>query len=133
VTYLLDTDICSYIIRSPFVLREKFESVSAGEIAISSITWAELHSWIVNSTKPERRLLSLQKMFAPVSILPFNATDATFHGPIRKHLKERGQLIGALDILIAAHGVSRGLIIVTNNTEHFSRVPQLKVENWLSQ
>ena len=75
-------------------------------------------------------MLSLQKMFAPVKILPFTATDATYHGAIRKQLKDRGQMIGALDMLIAAHAASRGLIVVTNNTEHFGRIPQLKIENW---
>jgi tRNA(fMet)-specific endonuclease VapC len=131
VTYLLDTDTCSYIIKSPDLMRKRFDQLHAGDIAISAITWAELNSWIMLSAKPEQRLLSLQKMFAPVNIVPFTSTDATYHGAIRKHLKGQGQLIGALDMLIAAHAVSRGLIVVTNNTEHFSRIPQLKIENWL--
>ncbi len=131
MTYLLDTDTCSYIIKSPDLMRKRFDQLHAGDIAISAITWAELNSWIMLSAKPEQRLLSLQKMFAPVNIVPFTSTDATYHGAIRKHLKGQGQLIGALDMLIAAHAVSRGLIVVTNNTEHFSRIPQLKIENWL--
>ena len=130
MTYLLDTDTCSYIIKSPHLMRKRFDQLHAGDIAISSITWAELNSWIMVSAKPEQRMLSLQKMFAPVNILPFTATDATYHGAIRKHLKDQGQMIGALDMLIAAHAISRGLIVVTNNTEHFGRVPQLKIENW---
>ncbi len=128
--YLLDTDTCSYIIKSPQLMRKQFEQIHAGDIAISAITWAELNSWIMMSSKPEQRLLSLQKMFAPVNILPFTSTDATYHGAIRKHLKDEGKMIGALDMLIAAHAVSRGLIVVTNNTDHFGRVPQLKIENW---
>jgi tRNA(fMet)-specific endonuclease VapC len=131
MTYLLDTDICSYIIKSPQIFKKRFEEVPAGQIAISSITWAELNTWVMCSYKPEKRILSLQKMFAPINILPFNLLDATFHGSIRKHLKEHGELIGALDMLIAAHAISRGLILVTNNTNHFERVPKLKIENWL--
>ncbi len=129
--YLLDTDTCSYIIKSPQFMRKRFEKIHAGDIAISAITWAELNSWIMMSSKPEQRLLSLQKMFAPVNILPFTSTDATYHGAIRKHLKDKGQMIGALDMLIAAHALSRGLIVVTNDTDHFGRIPQLKIENWL--
>ena len=130
MTYLLDTDTCSYIIKSPHLMRRRFDQLNAGDIAISSITWAELNSWIMVSAKPEQRMLSLQKMFAPVNILPFTSTDATYHGTIRKHLKDQGQMIGALDMLIAAHAVSRGLIVVTNNTEHFGRIPHLRIENW---
>ncbi|MFZ4403162.1 MAG: type II toxin-antitoxin system VapC family toxin [Pseudobdellovibrionaceae bacterium] len=128
--YLLDTDTCSYIIKSPELVRKRFEQIHAGDLAISAITWAELNSWIMMSSKSEQRLLSLQKMFAPVNILPFTSTDATYHGAIRKHLKDQGQMIGALDMLIAAHALSRGLIVVTNNVDHFGRVPQLKIENW---
>ncbi len=131
--YLLDTDICSYAIKKPGLLRKRFDQIHAGDIAISAITWAELNSWIMISSKPEQRLLSLQKMFAPVSILPFTATDATFHGSIRKYLKDQGKMIGALDMLIAAHALSRGLTVVTNNTDHFGRIPELKIENWAKE
>jgi tRNA(fMet)-specific endonuclease VapC len=129
--YLLDTDTCSYIIRTPELMRKRFKQIHAGDIAISSITWAELNSWVMGSSKPEQRLMSLQKMFAPIMILPFTAEDAGFHGSIRKNLMNQGKMIGALDLLIAAHALSRGLIVVTNNTEHFGRISQLKVENWL--
>jgi tRNA(fMet)-specific endonuclease VapC len=129
--YLLDTDTCSYIIKTPNLMRKRFEQVHAGDIAISSITWAELNTWVMGSSKPEQRLMSLQKMFAPIIILPFTVEDATFHGSLRRDLKDQGKMIGALDLLIAAHALSRGLIVVTNNTEHFGRISQLKIENWL--
>lgn len=130
MTYLLDTDICSYIIKKPSLIRPRMEKISAGEITISSITWAELNSWVKMSSMPEKRLLSLQKMFAPITILPFNQRDAEYHGEIRTQLERKGQLIGALDLLIAAHALSRDLTVVTNNTNHFSRVANLKVVNW---
>lgn len=126
--YLLDTDICSYIIKNPWAVRRRFEKTQAGEIAISSITWAELQAWVSLSSKPQERLLSLEKMFAPVAILPFTAEDAGAHGAIRKHLKDQGQRIGAL---IAAHAISRKLTVVTNNASHFSRVPNLRIKNWV--
>lgn len=131
MTYLLDTDTCSYIIKNPEGVRRRFEKLHAGDIGISSITWAELNSWVMESSKPDQRILSLQKMFAPIQILPFTQTDAGFHGDIRKQLKTRGVLIGSLDLLIAAHAFSRGLIVVTNNTEHFGRISGLKMENWV--
>lgn len=131
--YMLDTDICSYAIKKPNLLRKHFHKIHAGDIAISSITWAELNTWIMMSSNPENRQLSLQKMFAPITILPFNQIDAGFHGSIRKNLKEQGRIIGALDMLIAAHALARGLIIVTNNIEHFSRIDGLKFENWVDK
>ena len=130
--YILDTDMCSYIIKDFAAgLQKRFEKIKAGDISISSLTWAELYSWVSQSSQPEKRLLSLQKMFAPISILPFTDVDASFHGRIRTELKSRGQLIGALNMLITAHAVSRNLILVTNNVDHFKRVSGLKVENWL--
>lgn len=129
--YLLDTDICSFIIKKPDLLRKKFNSIHAGDLAISSITWAELNTWIMLSSKPHQRQLSLQKMFAPVSILPFTEVDASYHGAIRKNLKEQGLIIGSLDMLIAAHAIARGLIVITNNTKHFSRIEGLRIENWV--
>lgn len=131
--YLLDTDTCSYIVKnSSDVIRKRFYKIKAGDIAISSVTWAELHSWVGLSSSPDKRLLSLQKMFAPVAIISFTATDASFHGQIRNRLKDKGQLIGALDMLIAAHAVSRNLTVITNNVEHFGRVAGLNIENWLT-
>jgi tRNA(fMet)-specific endonuclease VapC len=131
--YLLDTDTCSYIVKTPDLMKPRFEKIQAGDIAISAITWAELNSWVMGSSKPEQRRMSLQKMFAPISILSFTADDASFHGAIRKELKDQGKMIGALDLLIAAHARSRGLIVVTNNTDHFGRVKNLKIENWFKK
>jgi tRNA(fMet)-specific endonuclease VapC len=128
--YLLDTAICSTIIKHPQTGRSRFEKVAAGDIALSSITWAELQAWVSLNTKAQERLLSLQRMFAPIVILPFTAEDAGHFGPIQKYLKNRGALIGALDMMIAAHAISRDLIVVTNNVSHFSRVPGLRIENW---
>jgi tRNA(fMet)-specific endonuclease VapC len=133
VRYLLDTDTCSFIVKNHSSgIRERFSRISAGDLAISAVTWAELNSWICLSAQPARRLLSLQKMFAPISILPFTALDASFHGRIWTQLKAQGRLIGALDMLIAAHALSRGLTTVTNNVEHFGRVEGLKIENWVT-
>jgi len=133
VKYLLDTDTCSYIIKKPELIKRRFEKIEAGEICISAITWAELNTWIMMSSNPYLRQLSLQKMFAPIAILPFTTTDANYHGAIRKHIKESGIVIGSLDMLIAAHALSRGLIVVTNNLKYISRINSLKVENWLEK
>lgn len=131
--YLLDTDTCSYIIKKPELIRRKFDKLTAGEIAISSITWAELNTWIMMSSNPYQRQLSLQKMFSPIAILPFTESDANYHGAIRKSLKEQGLMIGSLDMLIAAHAMSQNLIVVTNNLNHFSRISGLKIENWVEK
>ena len=133
MTYMLDTDTCSYIIKRPHTIRKKLSGLGPEDIAISAITWAELNSWISTSSNPLLQQLSLQKMFAPINILPFTPDDGYFHGAIHKHLATRGRLIGALDMLIAAHAISRNLIVVTNNTKHFGRIPNLKIENWFEK
>ena len=129
--YLLDTDMCSYIIKNVSFLRERFQKIKPEELLISSITWAELNSWVMMSPNPELRFLSLQKMFIFIPVIPFNYMDANCHGAIRKHLKSQGINIGALDMLIAAHAISRDLTLVTNNMKHFQQIPKLKIDNWL--
>jgi len=131
MTLLLDTNICIYLIkkRPPSVLK-RFDTLPAGTVAISSITVAELEFGVQKSQYPSQNQQALEQFLLPLMILDFDHEAARTYGKIRAWLETRGKTIGALDMLIAAHALSKGLPLATNNVREFSRVPGLKVINW---
>lgn len=130
--YLLDTNICIYIIKKkPARVLEKFRSLPIGSIGISSITLAELQYGIMRSSNPERNQEALDKFLTPLEILDFDYPATIEYGKIRATLAEKGTPIGPLDTLIASHAKSLGLTLVTNNEREFVRVTGLKIENWI--
>jgi tRNA(fMet)-specific endonuclease VapC len=130
--YLLDTNICIYIIkRKPVNVFEKFKSLSIGTIGISSITLAELQYGIMKSSDPKKNQKALDKFLTPLEILDFDYYATIEYGKIRAELEKKGTPIGPLDTLIASHAMSLELILVTNNVKEFERIPDLKIENWV--
>lgn len=130
---LLDTSICVELIRgrsaAPLVaLRQR----KVGTVGISSITLAELQFGVVRSSDPEHNRMVLTEFVAPLLIAPFDDRAAAYYGKLRAELEGQGQPIGPLDTLIAAHALSLGWTLVTNNEREFRRVPGLLVENWLT-
>lgn len=131
--YLLDTDICIHIIRhKPIVVLQKLNSFTLGEIGISSITAAELFVGVEKSQQPAQNRHALVQFLLPLEIAPFDDVAAVTYGQVRATLERQGTPIGALDTLIAAHALSRGWTLVTNNVREFGRVDGLVVDNWLS-
>jgi tRNA(fMet)-specific endonuclease VapC len=129
--YLLDTNICIYIInRRPPEVFDHFTGRQVGEIAISSITGAELVFGVVKSSS-RRNQRALDKFLAPLEILPFDESAMRHYGSLRSHLEQQGQPIGALDLLIAAHALALDVTLVTNNEREFERVPRLRLANWV--
>ena len=129
--YLLDTNICIYIIkRSPAHVHERFTHLSVGDIGVSSITFCELQFGVSNSANPEKNQFALTEFLGPLDVLDFPSGAALPYGEIRAHLQRMGTPIGSYDLLLAAHALYLNLIMVTNNTKEFTRVPGLKVENW---
>jgi tRNA(fMet)-specific endonuclease VapC len=128
---LLDTNSCIYLIkkRPPSVLK-RFDAYAAGTIGISSITVAELEFGVQKSQYPSQNQQALDQFLLPLVILDFDHEAARAYGKLRAWLETRGRVIGALDMLIAAHALSKGLSLATNNVREFSRVPGLKVLNW---
>jgi len=130
--YLLDTNICIYIIKKkPESVFNKFKECEPGSIAISSVTLAELQYGINKSSSPEKNQKALDQFLLPLDIIDFNASAAIEYGLIRANLEKKGTPIGALDLLIAAHAKSIGVTIITNNVKEFSRVDSLAIENWV--
>lgn len=130
--YLLDTNICIYIIKKrPGKVLDKFNTLSLGDVGISSITLAELHYGIMKSSNPKKNQEALDKFLTPLEILDFDYFATIDYGKIRADLEKKGTPIGPLDTLIAAHAKSRKLTLVTNNEKEFKRIPDLKIENWV--
>lgn len=129
--YMLDTNICVYIIKKiPPQVFEKFETYGKDDICISSITLAELEYGICKSIFSQRNRTAVTIFVSNLKILPFDEVAATEYGEIRATLERRGTPIGGNDFLIAAHARSLGLPLVTNNIREFERVDGLQVENW---
>ncbi len=131
--YMLDTNICIYVIKQkPAAVLERFRQTDLSEISISSITLSELFYGVSKSSKPEQNFVALTQFAAPLEILPFGGEAAQYYGDLRAHLEKRGTPIGSLDMLIAAHALSLSSTLITNNEKEFNRVPNLKIENWVS-
>ena len=129
--YLLDTNICIYVIKQrPLVLLERFNS-HASHLAISSITLAELLHGAEKSANPERSLAVVENFSSRLEVLAYGAKAAQHYGQIRAALERRGTPIGVNDLHIAAHCRSEGLTLVSNTLREFERVDGLLSENWV--
>lgn len=133
IRYMLDTNICIYVInaRPPTVLA-RFRRERLGNIGISSVTAAELAFGVAKSGSARNRE-ALEMFLSPLEVLPFDASAIWHYGELRAGLERRGQPIGALDTMIAAHALASNTILVTNNTREFARVPGLRLENWANE
>ena len=130
--YLLDTNICIYLMKhQPRQVRERFAACFVGDVVISAVTLAELEFGIACSSaasQPANRA-ALDSLLEDIPVAPFDAMAARAYGPIRAAYKDRSR--DALDKLIAAHAVSLGVTLVTNNEADFVNFPGLVVENWV--
>jgi len=127
--YMLDTDICSYIIkRRPQTLVDKFEK-HAEALSVSVITAAELRFGAEKAARPQ--LVELVEAYLErLAILDWTNEVTGHHARIRSELERSGKPIGNMDLLIASHAVSEGATLVTNNIKHFSNVSGLEVVVW---
>jgi tRNA(fMet)-specific endonuclease VapC len=129
--YLIDTNTCIFLKnRKPVHVLEKLREVLKQDVFLSSVAVAEMQFGVYNSQSIEKNRISLTEFLAPFQIIDFDDRDAECFGRIRADLKRRGELIGPYDMLIAAQAVARKLILVTNNTKEFTRVPEVVLEDW---
>lgn len=129
--YMLDTNICIYIIKKkPEWIAEKFSECKVGDVCISSITLAELEYGVCKSSSPIKNKLALMVFLSGIEIVSFDSRAAIEYGNIRADLEKKGTPIGANDLLIASHARALDLTLVTNNVKEFNRVEGLKIENW---
>ena len=129
--YMLDTDICSYIMnRSSDAVIRKLRTVPVSGVCISAITKSELMYGVEVSPRRLKNESELDAFLKFACVLDFPEAAALDYAQIRAFLKARGRIIGANDLFIAAHARCLGLTLVTNNTREYGRVPGLKIENW---
>jgi tRNA(fMet)-specific endonuclease VapC len=129
--FMLDTNICIYIIRQkPQNVLKHFNKYSPGEIGISSVTLAELQYGVAKSRYVQNNQEALREFILPLEVAPFEDEAAKVYGSVRAGLEASGKPVGSMDMLIGAHALSLGVILVTNNTKEFRRIKGLKIADW---
>lgn len=130
---MLDTNTCIYIIKKkPQHIINKILSLKISDLGISVITLSELEYGVQKSSNPIKNQNALIEFLSPIEIAAFNEEAARYYGEIRTNLEKNGQLIGSMDMLIAAHAKSLSVRLVTNNIKEFKKIPGLIIENWVS-
>jgi len=129
--YLLDTNICIFAInrKNPQVVNKIKEKINTN-MHLSSLTIAELEFGVENSQYVEKNRIALLKFISLFFVLPFDDEDAVSYGKLMAKLKRKGEMIGPIDMLLAAQALSKELILITNNVGEFSRIDGLKIEDW---
>ncbi len=140
--YMLDTNICSYIIKNrPMEVLKKFKTIPMEDCVISSITLAELRYWVArnklhhkrskNHGEPNVNEFVIDQFVSHLAVEEFDSIAADTYGEVRAELESKGKLIGSEDLLIGAHALSLKYILVTNNLKEFKRISGLRLENWI--
>ena len=129
--YMLDTCICSYILKKrPLSVKARFEELAPDALGISAVTLAELYYGAARHPKGDAIRKEIDDFAARLSVVAWDETAADHYGTIHATLEKKGTPIGAMDMLIAAHARSIKAVLVTNDLRHFTKVPGLKVEDW---
>jgi len=130
--YMLDTNICIAIMKGHPDIRSKISSIDPVKIGTSGIVLAELSYGVWKSLQRERNKQALADFCSICNIWDWPAQAADTYGEIRTFLEQQGRIIGANDLLIAAHAKYLKAVLITNNTREFERIPHLQIEDWTS-
>jgi tRNA(fMet)-specific endonuclease VapC len=129
MAYLLDSDTCIWVLREKDPVMSRVLDKSPVDLAMASMTLAELHWGARKSVDPKESRVRIDALLnVPIEVLPFGQDAARWHADLRYAV--RSQPIGERDLIIASVAVANGLTLVTGNVREFSRVPDLKIENW---
>jgi tRNA(fMet)-specific endonuclease VapC len=128
---MLDTNVCIYLIKEhPASVVERFASHIVGDIGISVITLAELEYGVAKSSRPAKNREALEQFVSPLEVAPFDRQATAAYGRLRSTLEKKGQPIGSMDLLIAAHAIGLDVRLITHNVKEFGRVPGLRIQDW---
>ena len=129
--YLLDSSVCVDYLTGRFPsVAERVKHLGPSDLCLSSIVVAELRYGADKSAHPQRNHALLDVLTGEIPCCDFDAGAATAYGKIRANLEKKGRTVGPNDMLIAAHSLSLGRVLVSDNVREFRRVRGLKVENW---
>ncbi|WP_200551173.1 tRNA(fMet)-specific endonuclease VapC [Kosakonia sp. LAM2021] len=130
--FMLDTNICIFTIKNkPEIVRQAFNQHN-GQMCISSVTLMELIYGAEKSAIPEKNLRVVEGFMARLEVLPYGVDAAVHTGQLRAELARAGTPVGPYDAMIGAHARSLGLVLVSNNTREFARIPGLRLQDWTS-
>jgi tRNA(fMet)-specific endonuclease VapC len=130
--YMLDTNICSYVLRSrPPSVKARFDEAGSGALAISAVVLAELLFGAERHAKAAVIRREIADLVSRLTVLPWDESAAEHYGVLRAALEKAGTPLGAMDMMIAAHASSLGATLVSNDVRHFDRVQGLSVANWV--
>ena len=128
--YMLDTNMCIYLMKNqPKEVAQRFARCFVGDVVMSAITYAELEYGVAVSANPKQEQANLAALVEDIPVSPFDVAAGLAYGPIRLATRESKK--DHLDKLIAAHAVSLGVTLVTNNVKDFAKYPGVLTENWL--
>jgi len=129
---MLDTNTCIALIkRKPVYALQKFSEYQVGDVGLSAVTLAELRYGVSKSQHQARNQAALDEFMLPLEVAAFDEQATVAYGVLRAALEKQGTPIGPLDTMIAAHALSLGVALATNNTREFNRVPKLMVVDWI--
>ena len=129
--YMLDTDMCSYIIKErPESVRQRFQKLAMEQLCVSVVTYAELIYGVERSSSKRVNRPIIEDFVRHLDVMDWDTGAADQYGMIRTELEVAGNPIGAMDMMIAAHAKSIKAVLVTNNQKHFTKIKGLKIDNW---
>ena len=128
--YIVDSDILIYFLKKHPQVTQKFEATDSDQIGTTIINYAELLFGAYNSAKVQQNLSNIKSFLETISIINFDKNAGEIFAQLKTNLRKSGKVIADLDLIIASICLSNDFILVTNNTKHFSRIEELKIENW---
>ena len=129
--YALDTNTVIYFFKDKGCVAQHLFSLPPYEIALPSVVLYELEVGIAKSRAPEKRRAQLNELLTVVRVWPFEEKTAVISAQLRATLEQAGTPIGPLDIMIAGTALANNAILVTHNTKEFSRIDNLRLEDWV--
>lgn len=131
MTFLLDTDTCSFHLKRPSGLIHRFVQHS-GRLYLPTIALAELYAWAYRRTNPAKLLTAINSdLLSSVTVLDFDSTCAEKFGQVRGALLQQGVHVATPDLMIASVALVHNLTLVTHNTADFQNIPGLRLDDWL--
>ena len=130
--YMLDTNICSYVLRSrPPSVKARFDEAGPGALTVSTVVLAELFYGAARHPSSAAIRREIGDLVSRLTVIPWDEAAAEHYGLLRAALEQAGTPLGAMDMMIAAHALSLGATLASNDVRHFDRVEGLLVANWV--